>query len=109
MATTTFQNYVAKNVGVTQSTLLTAGGTAQTSVIGLSCANTTSTAVTVDIYLTQSSVNYYIVKGATVPAGGTLVAVGGDQKLVLKANDQINVVASTSSCIDVIVSALVVT
>jgi len=109
MATTTFQNYVAKNVGISPSTVVTAGGTAQTSVIGLCCANTTNTAVTVSIYLTQSSVNYYIVNNATVPAGGSLVAVGGDQKLVLKANDQINVVASTSSCIDVILSALVVT
>jgi hypothetical protein len=109
MATTTFQNYLAKNVGVSPSTVVTAGGTAQTSVIGLCCANTTNTAVTVSIYLTQSSVNYYIVNNATVPVGGSLVAVGGDQKLVLKANDQINVVASTSSCIDVILSALVVT
>jgi len=109
MATTTFQNYVAKNVGISPSTVVTAGGTAQTSVIGLCCANTTNTAVTVSIYLTQSSVNYYIVNNATVPAGGSLVAVGGDQKLVLKANDQINVVASTGSCIDVILSALVVT
>lgn len=109
MATTTFTNYVAKNVGTSASTLVTAGGTAQTSVIGLCCANTTNTAVTVSIYLTQSSVNYYIVNNATVPAGGSLVAVGGDQKLVMKANDALVVVASTASSVDVIVSALVVT
>jgi len=109
MATTTFSNYVAKNVGISASTLFTAGGTAQTSVIGLCCANTTSTAVTVDVYLTKSGVDYYVVKGATVPQGGSLVAVGGDQKLVMAANDSLKVVASTASCIDVIVSALVVT
>jgi hypothetical protein len=54
-------------------------------------------------------VDYYIGKGATVPSGGSLVAVGGDQKLVMAANDALKVVASTASCIDVIVSALVVT
>ena len=109
MATTTFISNPIRNVGISQSTVITAGATAQTSVIGLCCANTTNTAVTIDIYLTRSSTNYYIVKGATVPQGGSLVAVGGDQKLVLQANDQINVVASTASCIDVILSALQVT
>ena len=109
MATTTFINKPYKNVGTGVATVWTVPAATQATVVGLCCANTTNTAVTVSIYLTQSSVNYYIVNNATVPAGGSLVAVGGDQKLVMKANDALVVVASTASCIDVIVSALVVT
>ena len=109
MATTTFINKPYKNVGTGVATVWTVPAATQATVVGLCCANTTNTAVTVSIYLTQSSVNYYIVNNATVPAGGSLVAVGGDQKLVLQASDQINVTASTSSCIDVIMSLLQVT
>ena len=109
MATTTFTSYATKNVGITAATIVTAGAGAQTNIIGMSVSNTTSTAVTVDVYITRSSIDYYIVKGATVPQGGALVPVGGDQKIVLVASDALKVVASTATCVDVITSALVVT
>jgi hypothetical protein len=109
MATTTFTSYLNKNVGVTAATITTGAASAQTTVIGLCCANTTSTAVTVDVFITRSAVDYYIVRNATVPQGGSLVAVGGDQKLVLNVGDVLKAVASTATCIDVVTSALVVT
>jgi hypothetical protein len=109
MATTTFTSYLNKNVGITAANIVTAGVGAQTNIIGLCCANTITTAITVDVYITRSAVDYYIVKGATVPAGGSLVAVGGDQKLVLVASDVLKIIASTATCVDVVTSALVVT
>ena len=109
MATTTFTSYVNKNVGTAAATVVTAAAGAQTNIIGMSVANTTSTAVTVDVYITRSAIDYYIVRGATVPQGGALVPVGGDQKIVLVASDALKVIASTATCIDVITSALVVT
>ena len=109
MATTTFTSYMNKNVGVSASTVVTAGASAQTNIIGMTCANTLAIAVTVDIYITRSGVDYYLVKGATVPAGGSLVPIGGDQKVVLVASDALKVIASTATSIDVVTSALVVT
>ncbi len=109
MATTTFTSYVNKNVGTTAATVVTASAGAQTNIIGMCCANTTNTAVTVSVFITRSGVDYFIVRDATVPQGGSLVPVGGDQKTVLIASDALKVQASTSSCIDVITSALVVT
>jgi hypothetical protein len=109
MATTTFTSYVNKNVGTSAATVVTAAAGAQTNIIGMTCANTTLAAVTVSVYVTRSSVDYYIIKDATVPQGGALVPVGGDQKLVLVTSDILRVIASTATCIDVITSALVVT
>jgi len=50
-----------------------------------------------------------MVKGATVPAGGSLVVVGGDQKVVLEENDNIKVTSSAATSCDVIMSILEIT
>jgi hypothetical protein len=65
--------------------------------------------VTADAYITRSGTDYYLVKGATVPVGGTLVIVGGDQKVVLVASDALKVVSSTASSIDAVTSVLEIT
>jgi hypothetical protein len=109
MATTTFTSYVNRNVGTAAATVVTAGAGAQTNIIGMTCANTTLAAVNVSVYITRGGFDYYIIKDATVPSGGALVPVGGDQKLVLITSDALKVIASTATCIDVITSALVVT
>lgn len=101
-----FKNYFSKNVGTSASTVFTGPSATQSTVIGLTIANTTSSNITVDAYMTSGGTDYYIVKGATVPVGGALVAVGGDQKVVVEATDAIKVVASAASSADVILSVL---
>jgi hypothetical protein len=105
----TFTSYVAKNVGTSASTLVTVGASTQTTLIGLSCANTTTSPVTVDVYITRSAVNYYLIKTGTVPVGGTLVVVGGDMKTVLITSDALKVVSSAASSVDVVASVLNIT
>ena len=48
--------------------------------------------------------HFFIVKNAEVFEGGALVAVGGDQKVVLEAGDIIKVASNTASSIDVVIS-----
>jgi hypothetical protein len=105
----TFTSYVNKDVGTSAATIVTVGAATQTTVIGMSCANTTASPVTVDAYITRSAVNYYLIKGATVPVGGTLVIVGGDQKVVLTTSDVLKVVSSTAASIDAVTSVLNIT
>ena len=78
-------------------------------MIGLTCANTTSAAITVDVQHNDGSNDTYVVKGATVPAGGSLVVVGGDQKVVLEAGDSVKVTSSAATSCDVIMSILEIT
>jgi hypothetical protein len=75
-------------------------------VIGCSISNTSGAAITVDVALYLSAVAYYIVKGAPVPVGGTLVVVGGDQKIVLNSGDSIQAKASAGASADAIMSIL---
>ncbi len=105
----TFTSYVNKDVGTSAATVVTVASATQTTVIGMTAANTTSSSVTVDVYITRSAVNYYIIKGATVPAGGSLVVVGGDQKVVLTVSDALKIVSSAASSIDAVTSVLEIT
>lgn len=105
----TFTSYGNKSVGTSAATVVTIGASTQTTVIGMSCANILTSPVTVDAYFTRSAVDYYLVKGATVPVGGSLVIVGGDQKVVLITSDVLKVVSSTALSIDVVTSVLNIT
>lgn len=102
----TFTSYVNKDVGTSAATVVTVGASTTTTIIGLSCANTSASPVTADVYITRSGTNYYLIKGATVPVGGTLVVVGGDQKVVLTTSDALKVVSSAAASIDAVTSVL---
>ena len=106
MATNTFKSYPSKNVGTTPASVYTCPSATQTTLIGLSMANTSTSPITTDAYVTRSAVNYYLIKGATVPVGGALVIVGGDQKVVLQASDVLYVVNSAASSGDCFSSLL---
>lgn len=104
-----FVSYVNKDVGTSASNVLTVGASTQTTVIGMSCANTSVSTVTTSAYFTRSGVDYYLIKNATVPVGGALVIVGGDQKLVLMTGDVLKVVSSAAASIDAVTSVLNIT
>jgi hypothetical protein len=98
-----FKSYIAASVTTQTSVYTTPSGT-QTTVIGLNIANTNASAASVDIQVTSGATTVYILKGAPVPVGGALVAVGGDQKLVLEAADVLKVTSTVT--VDVAVSVL---
>jgi hypothetical protein len=104
-----FTSYVAKDVGTGGSTLVTVAAATQTTLIGLTMANTSASDITVDVYFTRSAVDYYIAKGALVPVGKTFVAVGGDQKVVLITGDALKVKSSAATSADAIASVLNIT
>ena len=104
-----FTRYLNKDVGTSAATVVTVGAGTQTTIIGLSLANTTTSPITVSAYITASAVDYYLVKDALVPVGGSLVVVGGDQKTVLVTNDALKVISSAASSADVITSVLNIT
>ena len=53
--------------------------------------------------------NVYLIKSAPVPVGGTLVVVGGDQKVVMEPGDTVTVQSDTASSADVVMSHLDIT
>ena len=105
----TFTSYVNKNVGTSPATVVTVGASTQTTIIGLSFANTTTSPITASAYITRSAVDYYLIKDAVVPVGSSLVVVGGDQKTVMITSDALKVITSAASSADVITSVLNIT
>jgi hypothetical protein len=101
-----FKNFFSKSVGTSAASVYTCPSSTQTTIIGMTVANINTAAITVDVYITSGGVDYYLVKGATVPLGGALVPVGGDQKVCLEPADVLKVVSSTSSSADVVLSLL---
>ena len=89
----TFKRKLSRSIG----TSLTAVGTytvassTQVTVIGLAVSNTTASQVLVDATVNDGSNDTYLIKDAPVPVGGSLVIIGGDQKVVLESNDSIKV------------------
>ena len=101
----TFKNALARNVGTSAVTLYTAPASTNSICIELDVCNTSAAGVTVDVFVTSSSLNYYIVKSAPVPVGGSLQVVSG-QKIVVSNLDAIKVVSSVAASIDVVAAIL---
>ena len=105
-----FKTVTDTAVGTSPATIYTCPASTETTVIGMNVANILSTGITVDIqFVNDDGDNVYIVKDAPVPVGGALVAVGGDQKIVVNAADSITVTASQASAADVTLSVLEIT
>jgi len=104
----TFKNAISAAVGTSQASVYTVPSATTTTCIGLTVANRTASSITVDVEVTDTSAStsVFLVKSATVPAGGALVPIGGDQKVVLETTDIIKVTSSAASSADVIVSVL---
>ena len=95
----TFKSYQSTNI-TTETTVFTGPASTQTTVIGFSIANTSSETVFVDAKLNSA----FMIKQAPIAVGGTLVLVGGDQKVVIEPSSTLKVASSDS--VDVIISTL---
>ena len=94
----------------TDMTIHTGASSTETTIIGMTVANIVNSQITVDVKLENASGdNVFMVKNAPIPAGSSLVVVGGDQKVVLEASDVIKVQSDTANSADTILSILEIT
>jgi hypothetical protein len=99
-----FRRYTSNAVGTSAATLFTANS--YDTVVGISVANITSSAINVDVYINDSSNDIYLVKDAPIPAGSALQVLDGGAKFVVQSGDALKVVSDTASSADVWVSAV---
>lgn len=102
----TFKSNVALNIETTGNTVYTCPSATQTTLIGLTIANKSNGTVTANAYLRRSSVDYAIIANVPILNGSTLVPIGGDQKVVLQAADELKITTSANNAVDVIASLL---
>lgn len=107
----TFKRYASRSIGTSAVTVgsYTVGASTQTTLIGLTVANTTASVITVDVQHNDGTNDTYIVKAAPVPSGSSIVVVGGDQKVVMETGDSIKVTSNTATSADAFMSLLEIT
>ena len=98
-------SYAYKNVGTSAAVVISSISSGTVAVASLIVTNTTASPITTSVYITRSSVNYYLVYQATVPVGGSLEIIQGS-RVVLIASDSLSVINSAATSGDVWISAL---
>ena len=106
-----FKRYTSRDIGTVAVEVgsYTVAANTQTTAIGLTITNVSNSAITVSTMHSDGVDDTYIVKDATLPAGGSLIAIGGNQKLVLETGDSIKVSSSANTTVDAILSVLEIT
>jgi len=100
-----FRRYIARNTGTSPATLFTADS--YDTVIGIRCANVhASSTVNVDVYVNDGANDYYLIKSAPIPVGGSLELIDGGAKFVVDTGDILKVVSSVASSVDTWVSVV---
>ena len=99
-----FRRYTSNDVGTAASTLFTADS--YDTVVGISVANVTASAVVASVYINDGSNDIYLIKDAPIPAGSALQVLDGGAKFVVQSGDALKVVSDTASSLDVWVSTV---
>lgn len=107
----TFKNNKSRLVGTSEVSVYAVGNTSghRTVVIGCSLANRKTNSVTASVSVYDSGNDqYYLVKDAPIPAGGTLEVMSGN-KIILNQDEEVRVIASEASAVDCILSLMEIT
>lgn len=106
-----FYRKASANIGNTAQTVgsYTVSSGTKTVVLGLTIANTAGSTINADVWINNGANNFYLIKDAPISAGGALVPIGGDQKLVLEFNDNVRVISDSADSISAIMSIMEIT
>ena len=100
-----FRRFIARNTGTSPATIFTADS--YDTVIGIRCANVhASSTANIDVYINDGSNDFYLIKSAPVPVGGSLELIDGGAKFVVDTGDVLKIVSSVASSIDTWVSVV---
>jgi hypothetical protein len=99
-----FRRYTNNNVGTSAVTSFTADSF--DTVVGISVANITASAVTASVYINDGTDDIYLIKDAPIPSGSALQVLDGGAKFVVESGDALKVISDTASSLDVWVSAV---
>jgi hypothetical protein len=99
-----FRRYTNNNVGTSAVTSFTANS--YDTVVGISIANITGSAVNADVYINDGANDIYLVKSAPIPSGSALQVLDGGAKFVLQSGDALKIQSDTAASLDVWVSAV---
>jgi hypothetical protein len=107
----TFTRKLSQNIGTSAIAVgsYTVAANTTVVVVGLTVTNKTGSSIAANVFIDDGAANTYVTANAPVSSGSSLVAVGGDQKVVLLPGDKIYVQSSAASSLDAVLSILEIT
>jgi len=99
-----FTRYKARLTGTSAATLFTANS--NDTIVGISVANVTGSAVNASVFINDGTNDFYLVKSAPIPSGSSLQVLDGGAKVVVQSGDILKVVSDTASSLDTWVSTV---
>ena len=75
-------------------------------IISIRLANISTAQVNVDVYVRNSSTDYYLVKNAPIPVGGSLELIDAGSKIVMANGDVLYAIASAANSVDAVTSVV---
>ena len=102
-----FRNYLKRKTGTVAVDLLggAVGSSTYDCIVSLRLANTTTSTITVEVYITDTD-NFYLIKNCPIVSGGSLELMDGGSKVVLQDGQQLFGKSDTASSLDTIVSVV---
>jgi hypothetical protein len=107
----TFTRKLSQNIGTSAIAVgsYTVAANTTVVVVGLTVTNKTGSSIAANVFINDGAANTFVTANAPVSSGSSLVAVGGDQKVVLLPGDKIYVQSSAASSLDAVLSILEIT
>ena len=99
-----FTRHIARSTGTSGATIFTSNS--DDAIISIRLANIVGTTITVDVFMTVSSANYYLVKGISIPSGSSVELIDGASRFVVVSGDALKVDCDTDNALDVWVSVV---
>ena len=107
----TFTRKLSQNIGTSAIAVgsYTVAANTTVVVVGLTVTNKTGSSIAANVFISDGAANTFVTANAPISSGSSLVAVGGDQKVVLLPGDKIYVQSSAASSLDAVLSILEIT
>jgi hypothetical protein len=107
----TFTRKLSQNIGTSAIAVggYTVAANTTVVVVGLTITNKTGSSIAANVFISDGAANTYVTANAPISSGSSLVAVGGNQKVVLLTGDKIYVQSSAASSLDAVLSILEIT
>ena len=99
-----FRRYTNNNVGTSAVTSFTANS--YDTVIGISVANITASAVNASVFINDGTNDIHLIKDAPIVPGSALQVLDGGAKFVVESGDALKVVSDTAASLDAWVSVV---
>ena len=99
-----FRRYLNRNTGTSAVTIFTSDS--YDTIVGINVANTTGSSVNASVYITNSTLDYYLIKTAPIPSGSSLQVLDGGAKFVVQNGDALKIISDTASSLDTVVSTV---